>query len=419
MFAIIIIILFIDLLTFKGLMLLLKAKKKNLKWFVFGLHWIIPVGLFLSTFLISSKSDESHSAGSVYRYFIIAWFFLLFYIPKLIFAAFHLLEDIIKVIIFLFYSSARMFSGKKISQKGTPMSRKKFITTTGLTLASIPFLSIIYGTVWGRFNFRTISIDLGFADLPASFNGYKIVQLSDLHIGSFYGNADKIENVVETVNHLYPDLILFTGDMVNNFAEEMNDFKHILKGLKAKNGIYSILGNHDYGDYHSWPSESEKKRNFENLINNQNNIGLQVLMNESRLLKKGNEEIALIGVENWGKPPFAQYGDFKKAEKNVRDIRFKILLSHDPTHWDAQIRKNSNVQLTLSGHTHGMQFGVETGNIKWSPVQYKYPHWAGLYKEGNQFLYVNRGLGCIGYPGRVGMPPEITVIELKRVVRHY
>ena len=411
MLVIVIIILIIDLLSYKGLRLLLKPKSRLIKLVVYSIHWMIPVILFLSVILLRS-GNQDQNAERVYRYYILGGFFLLFYVPKLIFASVHILDDLMKGLLIIYHYIVKKPAGKKKEFRGVPISRMRFITTTGLVLASFNFISIVYGMVSGRFNFRTIRLKLSFKELPEEFKGYKVVQISDLHIGGFYGHGDKLKEAVENVNAEKPDLILFTGDMVNNFANEIDGFKKILGDLKAKDGKFSILGNHDYGDYHSWDSEKEKKDNFKKILKLQEEMGFNVLMNESVILKRGDAEIALIGVENWGNPPFAQYGDFKKAHNGVSNLPFKILMSHDPSHWNAEITKKTDVNLTLSGHTHGMQFGVEKGNIKWSPVQYKYPQWAGLYNNGPQYLYVNRGLGTIGYPGRVGMPPEITLIEL-------
>jgi predicted MPP superfamily phosphohydrolase len=217
-------------------------------------------------------------------------------------------------------------------------------------------------------------------------------------------------------NEQQADILFFTGDLVNNFYEELNGWIPILGQLKAKYAKYSILGNHDYGNYYHWKSETDKSENFRKIQEAEAQMGFKMLNNQSEVFTLNNEKIAIIGVENWGHHPFPQYADYEKASKDVLDIPFKILLTHDPTHWDAKIQGKTDVDLALSGHTHGMQFGVHIAGKEWSPAEFKYPHWAGLYQEGKQYLYVNRGLGVIGYPGRVGMPPEITVIELKRQI---
>jgi predicted MPP superfamily phosphohydrolase len=242
----------------------------------------------------------------------------------------------------------------------------------------------------------------------------RIVQISDFHIGSFLNSIDEVEVAVELINEQNADLLLFTGDFVNNLSSEMDKFIPILNKLKAKNGKYSILGNHDYGDYVPWNSMEEKRKNFDRLINLQEDLGFKVLINGSQKVALNGEEIELIGVENWGLPPFPQYGDLNKALLNTTQDSFKILMSHDPTHWDEEVLEKTNIDLTLSGHTHGAQFGIEIPGWRWSPVNMRYKRWGGLYTEGMQRLYVNTGIGFIGFPGRVGMPPEIAVIELKR-----
>ena len=286
-----------------------------------------------------------------------------------------------------------------------------FLYQMGFVAATIPFASVLYGVTKGKFNYRIIHEKIHFTNLPASFKGVKIVQISDMHLGSFRKKYEQISKAVEMINEQNPDLILFTGDLVNNFAEETNGWAPVLSKMKAKYGKYSVLGNHDYGDYSEWSSPAEKDRNLLEIKKFHKKIGFRLLLNESEILSINGEKIALVGVENWGKPPFPQYGDLKKACEIVNVKHFKILLSHDPSHWEA-VLKDTDIDLTFSGHTHGMQFGIERAGIKWSPIQYRYPRWGGLYKENNQYLYVNRGFGYHGFPGRIGMPPEITVVEL-------
>ena len=414
MFVIIAIILIIDLLTFKGLQRVFQKRTRRIRYIIYGIHWFVPILLLSLILLFSLSLKKQINAAVASHLFITGGIFILMYLPKLVFISFHLAEDVLKALAFLFYKIKQLFHLAAKENDGIPLSRMKFISTIGLGVAALPFFSFFGGMVFGRFNFKIFRIRQPFPDLPESFNGLKIVQISDLHISSFYNNNDQLKLAVELVNRENPDLILFTGDMVDNYAEGMYGFIDILGSLKARAGKYSILGNHDYGDYHSWPSEEAKKENHARMLHYQEKAGFKLLLNDAVTLKAGNDVLGLIGVENWGKPPFAQYGDFHKAETKVKDLDFRILMSHDPSHWDAEIIGKKHVQLTLSGHTHGMQFGIERGNVKWSPVQYKYPRWAGLYREGSQFLYVNRGIGCIGYPGRVGIFPEITVIELMK-----
>jgi len=293
-------------------------------------------------------------------------------------------------------------------------SRRKFISQIALGLAAIPFASLLYGMYQGKYNFRVLKYTLHFDDLPDAFDGYRITQISDIHSGSF-DNKDKIEYGVNLVNEQLSDVILFTGDLVNNMASEMEDWIGTFSKLKAKDGIFSILGNHDYGDYVNWKNKEDKEQNLDQLKNIQKQLGFDLLLNENRFLEKDGERIALIGVENWGKG-FKQKGDLNKASEGINPDDFKIVMSHDPSHWDEVIVPHKDhYHLTLSGHTHGMQFGIEIpGWIKWSPVKWRYKHWAGIYEQANQFINVNRGFGFLAYPGRVGIWPEITVIELKK-----
>jgi len=294
-------------------------------------------------------------------------------------------------------------------------SRRKFISQIGLGLAAIPFASLLYGMYQGRYNYKVLKYTLHFEDLPDAFDGYKMTHISDIHSGSF-DNKEKINYAVDLVNKQQGDVILFTGDLVNNKASEMYDWKDTFSKLTAKDGVFSVLGNHDYGDYVDWATEQDKDDNLNELKSIQKEIGFDLLLNESRYIEKDGQKIALVGVENWGIGGFKKAGDLDKASNNIASDDFKVLLSHDPSHWAEQVIDHSNhYHLTLSGHTHGMQFGIEIpGWIKWSPVKWRYKHWAGIYKEKGQYINVNRGFGYLAYPGRVGIWPEITVIELKK-----
>jgi predicted MPP superfamily phosphohydrolase len=294
-------------------------------------------------------------------------------------------------------------------------SRRKFISQIGLGLAAIPFASLLYGMYQGRYNYKVLKYTLHFEDLPDAFDGYKMTHISDIHSGSF-DNKEKINYAVDLVNKQQGDVILFTGDLVNNKASEMYDWKDTFSKLTAKDGVFSVLGNHDYGDYVDWATEQDKHDNLNELKSIQKEIGFDLLLNESRYIEKDGQKIALVGVENWGIGGFKKAGDLDRASNNIASDDFKVLLSHDPSHWAEQVIDHSNhYHLTLSGHTHGMQFGIEIpGWIKWSPVKWRYKHWAGIYKEKGQYINVNRGFGYLAYPGRVGIWPEITVIELKK-----
>jgi len=295
------------------------------------------------------------------------------------------------------------------------MQRRGFISKVALIIASIPIPFVLYGIFKGRYNYKIYKYSLKFEDLPNEFDGYQITHISDIHSGSL-NDKKNVEYAVELINKQDSNLILFTGDIVNNKADELIKWKNTFSNLKAKDGKFSILGNHDYGDYVNWKVESQKKNNFKNLVKFQKEMGFNLLMNENIKIKRNNESISLIGVENWGKGRFKKKGDIDKACEGLNKNDFKIVLSHDPSHWE-EILKNhkTHFHLTLSGHTHGMQFGIEIpGWIKWSPAKWAYKHWAGLYNERKQFLNVNRGFGVLGFPGRVGIPPEISVITLNK-----
>jgi hypothetical protein len=330
--------------------------------------------------------------------------------------------DLVLIVVLLGEDIIRLFAGigRKVfssNDNNTFLpSRRKWVSQIALGLAAIPFSALIYGMLKGKHDYRVLKYTLTFPDLPAAFDGYTITQISDLHSGSF-DNREKLTYAVNLINEQKSDVILFTGDMVNNKAEEMHPWMDLFSQLSADHGVYSILGNHDYGDYVPWESEEAKTQNLEDLKKIQKEIGFELLLNEHRFLEKDGERIALVGVENWGAGGFKKAGDLKQAQDGLTNDEFKILMSHDPSHWDKQVIPDDlHYHLTLSGHTHGMQFGIEIpGWIKWSPVSLRYPRWAGLYQEHNgQILNVNRGFGVLAYPGRVGMPPEITVIELKK-----
>lgn len=294
-------------------------------------------------------------------------------------------------------------------------SRKKFITQASAVVAAIPFATLIYGMIRGAFNYQIRRVALKLPNLPDSFVGTKIVQISDLHTGSF-AFSSPLERVAHLIQKEAADIVFFTGDLVNNKAEEAETFRETLKKIKAPRGVYSVVGNHDYGDYVQWESAEAKAQNFKQLLNFHKEIGWNLLMNENTIINNGDDKLAIVGVENWSASNrFPAYGDLNKAKQGTEDAPVKLLLSHDPSHWQAQVTKeHPDIDVTFSGHTHGFQFGVEIPGFKWSPVQYVYKQWAGLYEEGMQKLYVNRGVGFLGYLGRVGISPEITVFELKK-----
>jgi predicted MPP superfamily phosphohydrolase len=364
---------------------------------------LIVVGLMIYSFY----QPTPNGSLTGFRAYMIG-FFLSLMALKLSIIVMMFGEDIVRFFIFLY---RKLFTS---SLDNLP-SRRKFISTIALGLGAIPFLSLLYGMFKGKYNFKVLAYELEFDNLPKAFDGYQITQISDIHSGSF-DNKEKIEYAVNLVNEQNSDAILFTGDLVNNLAKEMQPWTSVFSQLKAKDGVYSILGNHDYGDYYNFESQIQKQENFESLVQVHSDLGWDLLRNERREIKRGDSKLQLIGVENWGKGGFKKAGDFEKASEGVDPKDFKILMSHDPSHWDEVIKHHEkDVQLTLSGHTHGMQFGIEIpGWFKWSPVQYRYQQWAGIYENAKRYINVNRGFGYLAYPGRVGIWPEVTVLKLKR-----
>jgi predicted MPP superfamily phosphohydrolase len=404
-FVILIILLLIDLYAFRGLRHFLSDLPNSARYTLISIYWLVPVFITVMTFFIFFNMSQLASGKVYYRtFYTFMGILVLFYVPKLLFSAFELGNDLANGILFIF---------KKFNL-GNDIPKIQAIRYIGGFAALLLFIFTCYGIIHGRYHYKVNTIKLSYSNLPSNFNGFKIVQISDWHIGSYYHRPQKIQEAVNRINRLNPDIILFTGDLVNNLGSEVEEFLPALKQLKAKYGVYSILGNHDYGDYVSWPTPEARKANLELLEKYEKEAGFRLLKNESVELEIGGQKIGLAGVENWGLPPFPQYGNLEKAVEKIQNDTFNILMSHDPSHWDAEVRKKTDIDLTLSGHTHGMQFGFIFKNFKWSPVKLKYPRWAGLYAEGKQQLYVNVGIGYIGFPGRVGIRPEIAVIELRK-----
>ena len=377
--------------------------------FLKGLYWLLVLLSYAGLYVVATNFIEkplNATPGSN----LLAGFFVVFFLTKTFLSVYFLAEDIFRFFTYIFLVIKKLIA--KEPEKTTYPGRRKFIRQTGLTLAAIPFGSLLYAITGGKYNFKIHRHQLFYADLPKSFEGYKIVQISDIHTGSF-GSKKPIIDAVSLINDQNPDIILFTGDMVNNDSREMKPFMDELSRLKAKDGVLSVLGNHDYGEYKKWPSEEAHLENNRLLHEYQKAIGFKLLNNENVVLARNGDRLGIYGVENWGKPPFPQRGDLDQALQGAEDVPFKILMSHDPTHWRMKVLPHkTHFHLTLSGHTHGFQFGVEIPGYKWSPSQYIYPQWAGLYEKNGEYLYVNRGLGFIGFPGRAGIWPEITVIEL-------
>ncbi|CAM1367565.1 metallophosphoesterase [Tenacibaculum xiamenense] len=388
-----------EVYAFQTIKMLVKSKIIRYGWLLLGAL------AYINFFYVILSSDRSSGQTRQFQ-----WAFgllLLVLLPKLIMLIFMLGEDIVR----WGQKGISYFSSGETKSLG---GRRKFVSQLALGLASLPFAGILYGIFKGKYNYKVIKYQLTFKDLPDAFDGFKITQITDIHSGSF-DNKEKIAYGVDLINKQNSDIILFTGDIVNNFASEMDDWIPVFSELKAPMGKFSILGNHDYGDYSEWKNKEEKQANFDAIKNIHPRIGFDLLLNENRYIEKDGEKIALVGVENWGKG-FNKAGDLKKASEGVKKEDFKILMSHDPSHWEYKVKNDEfNYHLTLSGHTHGLQFGIEIpGFFRWSPSQYVYKQWAGLYEEFGRYINVNRGFGYHAFPGRVGIWPEISVIELKK-----
>ncbi|WP_295203614.1 metallophosphoesterase [uncultured Chryseobacterium sp.] len=370
-------------------------------WLRLG-YWIVSLAIY-GVFAYEITHFQ-RSERNPFRIHLMMSLFLVAILPKIFIVLFLLIDDI-------FRTGTYLIGLAKPDEHLFP-ERRKFLSLLGLGLGGVLSALFIDGITFGKYRHRVRKVKVKIKNLPESFRGYKIVQISDVHSGSF-SDPSRLEHAIHLINEQKPDLVLFTGDMVNNVAEEFKPFIPLFSTIKANDGKFAVLGNHDYADYVTWNSLDAKRKNLETLIGYEKEAGFEMLRNEHRIIEKNGEQLYILGVDNWGLKPFPQFGDLDKALKNVPKSAAKILMSHDPTHFDYVVKKHpGNVQLTLSGHTHGMQFGLDLKNIKWSPVQYRYPKWADLYESEGKMLYVNRGFGVLGYPGRVGVLPEITLFEL-------
>jgi len=379
----------------------------KIKWVQYS---YVLLSVLILAYIVYSFTQFNRSVGQTPKTLFTLGLVLIVYIPKIILTLVMFGEDFYRII----SGTISHFLGNTNQSSFLP-ERRKFVSQIALGVAAVPFLSLLYGMTKGKYNFKVIKQTLFFSDLPESFDGTTITHISDIHSGSF-DNPEKIQYAVDLINEQNSDMVLFTGDIVNTHATEMHPWVDTFKKIhNPKFGKYSVLGNHDYGEYIDWPTEKEKVDNFEAIKDLHRQIDFKLLMNENVKLKSGTDEIAVVGVENWGKS-FKKAGDLIKASNGLNQNDFKILMSHDPSHWEYEVKNHEqNFHLTLSGHTHGLQFGIEIpGFMKWSPVQYVYKQWAGLYENVGRYVYVNRGFGFHAYPGRVGIWPEITVIELKK-----
>ncbi len=372
------------------------------------IYKIVSIILFLIIVFYLSKFDRKLGMTRTNMYTMGA--LLLVFVPKIVLTFFMLGEDIFRILV----GCVNYFINSDEKATFLP-SRRNFISQIGLGVAAIPFLSLIYGITIGRYNYKVIKQQLFYPDLPDEFDGFKITQISDVHSGSF-DNPEKINYAIDLINEQNSDMILFTGDIVNNKADEMHPWIETFNRIDThKYGKFAVLGNHDYGAYIDFPNQRSRQDNFEAIKKLYGEIGFDLLLNEHKFVNKGSDKLAIVGVENWGKG-FGEKGDINLASEKLKKEDFKILMSHDPSHWEFIVKNHEkHFQLTLSGHTHGMQFGIEIpGLIKWSLAQFAYKQWAGLYENLGRYIYVNRGFGYHAYPGRVGIMPEITVIELKK-----
>ncbi|MCB0653193.1 MAG: metallophosphoesterase [Saprospiraceae bacterium] len=397
------VVFFLDLYVYKGISTLTESLSKSGQTGVFFLFWTVRVALLLAfAYTITHFNEFRVNHPRAFIFWTSAFFVVT--LPMLVFAAFHFANDL---------TNGVLWGVNKLANPGTDYSRRTFITQAGLGVGALLMGGFFYGVTKGKFAFRVMKNQVVSSRLPKAFDGLKIVQISDAHLGSFINNFEPVKKMVRMINDLEADYVVFTGDMVNSLSDEAEPWIDVFSGIKAKYGKFSIFGNHDYADYGNY-TESEKIKSRNRLKEIHKEMGFRLLEDEHVELQRDGEKISLIGVHNWG-AGFHQVGNLANAMQNVNPDHFKILLSHDPTHWEHQVLGKEDIHLTFSGHTHGMQMGIEIPSlgIKWSPVKLRYKRWAGLYTEGEQHLHVNRGLGVLAFPGRLGMAPEITLVELK------
>ncbi len=407
-FVFVLLFLAIDYYVFQAVVLVGKNLTPGWKAVFRYTYWIPTLLSVLA--LLWWAFDNPYAYSANFRNWVITGIVTV-YFSKLFAVVFLFAEDIQRGIR---YIASFFGDGKAGGLPGKAIPRSEFLSKAALAAAAVPFGAFTYGIISGAHDYRVKRLTISLPNLPKSFDGITIAQISDIHSGSFF-NKTAVRGGVEMLMNEKPDAIFFTGDLVNNRTSEVKDYIDVFKKIDAPLGVFSTTGNHDYGDYQSWDSAQAKAGNFRDLIKAHEELGFDLLMNEHRWLEQGGEKMAIIGIENWGAGRFSKYGKLADAHRGTEEASVKLLLSHDPSHWDAQVRPEyGDIDVMFAGHTHGFQFGVELGDFKWSPSQYIYKQWAGLYREDRQYLYVNRGFGFIGYPGRVGIPPELTVVTLKR-----
>ena len=440
--VLIVLLLLLDVYIFQIIKTLTLSSSETTRKTIYTIYWGINFltlgGIVVYNFFPADQIPYT------FRQFLMTWAFM-FYISKIFGALFLIIDDIIRLLTWLYYKISPADVSQTVENINqnkenindvegvtNKIPRSEFLMKAGVVAIATPLITMGWGIVSGAHDYTVRKKTIVLPNLPKAFDGIQLVQISDVHSGSFF-NKKAVEGGIDLIMKQKADIILFTGDLVNNMAKEMKEYQDIFSKLKAPMGVFSVLGNHDYGDYVQWESPAAKRKNLEDLKRTHARMGWKLLMNEHHFLETNNEKIALIGIENWGaKGNFARHGNLEKAYQGTQDAPVKILLSHDPSHWDAQVngskshlykeyfdkmniqkRAFKDIDIMLAGHTHGMQFGVDTEVFKWSPVQYMYEQWIDLYKHENQYLYVNRGFGYLGYPGRIGILPEITVLELK------
>lgn len=402
--VILIFIILFDLYAFQAFTSVGQNWSKSVKILVFSLYWLIP---FLAIGMMIATSTGSTANWNKHFFMILRSVLMIIYLSKLLIVSVLVIDDIRRIVMGAYES----MGGVQDFDRG----RSRFLSQMAIFLGALPFITLTYGIIRNRHRYKIFNENVIIENLPKALEGLRIIQISDIHSGSFT-EKEPIRAAIDMINDQKADLVFFTGDLVNSLASEMKDYVDVFDKIQSRYGVFSILGNHDYGDYARWPNQEAKKQNLQDLINTHKDMGWDIMLNENRIININGENVAIIGVENYSaKPHFQKYGDLQKACLGIENTALKLLLSHDPTHWEDEVlKKFKDIAITFSGHTHGFQFGVEIpGWVKWSPVKYIYKQWAGLYQEGKQYLYVNRGFGFLGYPGRVGILPEITVMELK------
>ena len=379
----------------------------KIKWVQYS-YLVISFGLLAVVFYIFAQHDRT--SGDNHLIYNAIGILLMLLVPKLVVVFFLMIEDLFRLILWFLKTITKAEALSELS-----LNRRRIFSLLGLIIAAIPFFGFIHGILFGKYNYKVKQETIHYHHLPKAFDGFRILQISDIHVGSFK-DPEKVKKGIDLINQQDYDVLLFTGDLVNNLAKELDGWESVFKAIKTpRYGKFSVIGNHDFGDYYPWNNDTiAKAKNFEALIENHKKIDFELLQDKYVWLEKDNQKSAIVGVNNWGYR-FHQVGDLDQAMQGLTKEDFKILLSHDPSHWEYQVRHHpQRIDLTLSGHTHGMQFGIDWGNyFKWSPVQYVYKYWAGLYEHEQKYLYVNRGFGFHAYPGRVGIFPEITVLELR------